>query len=154
MATTPSPLLIAKGKGDIFLLPKMANRHHLVAGTTGTGKTVTLRVLAEQLSKIGVLIFIADVKRDLSGLPFPGGENLKAKAEQMKTDSREEAVQKRRTVEPNSDRPTAGGSREERPPCHWQPTRTPDHSRSAQFNIWRGREAIDRPDVVSRKMFE
>lgn len=77
MATTPSPLLIAKGKGDIFLLPKMANRHGLVAGATGTGKTVTLRVLAEQFSAIGVPIFMADVKGDLSGLPFPGGENPK-----------------------------------------------------------------------------
>jgi DNA helicase HerA-like ATPase len=77
MATTPSPLLIAKGKGDIFLLPKMANRHGLIAGATGTGKTVTLRVLAEQFSAIGVPIFMADVKGDLSGLPFPGGENPK-----------------------------------------------------------------------------
>ena len=77
MATTPSPLLIAKGKGNIFLLPKMANRHGLIAGATGTGKTVTLRVLAEQFSKIGVPIFMADVKGDLSGLPFPGGENPK-----------------------------------------------------------------------------
>jgi DNA helicase HerA-like ATPase len=77
MATTLSPLLIAKGKTDIFLLPKMANRHGLVAGATGTGKTVTLRVLAEQFSQIGVPVFMADVKGDLSGLPFPGGENPK-----------------------------------------------------------------------------
>jgi DNA double-strand break repair helicase HerA and related ATPase len=77
MATTPSPLLIAKGKTDIFLLPKMANRHGLIAGATGTGKTVTLRVLAEQFSQIGVPIFMSDVKGDLSGLPFPGGENPK-----------------------------------------------------------------------------
>ena len=77
MATNPSPLLIAKGKIDIFLMPKMANRHGLIAGATGTGKTVTLRVLAEQLSRIGVPIFMADVKGDLSGLPFPGGENPK-----------------------------------------------------------------------------
>jgi DNA helicase HerA-like ATPase len=77
MATVLSPLLIARGKGDIFLLPKMANRHGLVAGATGTGKTVTLRVLAEQFSKIGVPVFMADVKGDLSGLPFPGGENPK-----------------------------------------------------------------------------
>jgi DNA helicase HerA-like ATPase len=74
---TLSPLLIAKGKTDIFLLPKMANRHGLVAGATGTGKTVTLRVLAEQFSQIGVPVFMADVKGDLSGLPFPGGENPK-----------------------------------------------------------------------------
>lgn len=77
MATAPSPLLIAKGKTDIFLLPKMANRHGLIAGATGTGKTVTLRVLAEQFSQIGVPVFMADVKGDLSGLPFPGGENPK-----------------------------------------------------------------------------
>ena len=77
MAITPSSLLIAKGKGDIFLLPKMANRHGLIAGATGTGKTVTLRVLAEQFSKIGVPVFMADVKGDLSGLPLPGGENPK-----------------------------------------------------------------------------
>src|SRR4030043_838999 len=55
----------------------MANRHGLIAGATGTGKTVTLRVLAEQCSRIGVPIFMADVKGDLSGLPKPGGENPK-----------------------------------------------------------------------------
>jgi uncharacterized protein len=77
MATTLSPLLIAKGKNEIGILPKMANRHGLIAGATGTGKTVTLRVLAEQFSNIGVPVFMADVKGDLSGLPFPGGENPK-----------------------------------------------------------------------------
>jgi DNA helicase HerA-like ATPase len=77
MVTGPSPLRIAKGKNDIFLLPKMANRHGLIAGATGTGKTVTLRVLAEQFSKIGVPVFMGDVKGDLSGFPFLGGENPK-----------------------------------------------------------------------------
>ena len=77
MATIPSPLLIAKGKSNIFLLPKMANRHGLISGATGTGKTVTLRVLAEQFSKIGVPIFMADVQGRSLGLPFPGGENPK-----------------------------------------------------------------------------
>jgi DNA helicase HerA-like ATPase len=77
MGTTVPPLWIAKGKNNIFLLPKMANRHGLIAGATGTGKTVTLRVLAEQFSKIGVPIFMADVKGDLSGFPFRGGENPK-----------------------------------------------------------------------------
>ena len=77
MATTPSPFLIAKGKNDVFLLPKMANRHGLIAGATGTGKTVTLRVLAEHFSKIGTPVFMADVKGDLSGLPFPGGDHPK-----------------------------------------------------------------------------
>ena len=86
MATTLSPLFIARGKADIFLLPKMANRHGLIAGATGTGKTVTLRVLAEQLSKIGVPIFMADVKGDLSGLPFPGGENPKVTERVSKLD--------------------------------------------------------------------
>jgi hypothetical protein len=55
----------------------MANRHGLIAGATGTGKTVSLRVLAENFSSIGVPIFMADVKGDLSGLPLPGGENPK-----------------------------------------------------------------------------
>lgn len=55
----------------------MANRHGLIAGATGTGKTVTLRVLAERFSSIGVPVFMADVKGDLSGFPFPGGENPK-----------------------------------------------------------------------------
>jgi len=74
MADTLGPLLIAKGETDIGILPKMANRHGLVAGATGTGKTVTLRVLAEHFSSIGVPIFMADVKGDLSGLCQPGGE--------------------------------------------------------------------------------
>ena len=77
MANPSSSLLVAKGKSDISILPKMANRHGLIAGATGTGKTVTLRVMAEQFSKIGVPLFMADVKGDLSGLPFPGGENPK-----------------------------------------------------------------------------
>ena len=77
MANPLLSLPIAKGKNDVSILPKMANRHGLIAGATGTGKTVTLRVLAEQFSKIGVPIFMADVKGDLSGLPFPGGENPK-----------------------------------------------------------------------------
>ena len=77
MASTLPPLPIAKGKSEIGIIPKMANRHGLIAGATGTGKTVTLRVMAEQFSSIGVPVFMADVKGDLSGLPFPGGENPK-----------------------------------------------------------------------------
>ncbi len=71
------PLLIAKGKIDIHLLPQMANRHGLIAGATGTGKTVTLQVLAENFSKIGVPVFVADVKGDLSGVSQAGGANPK-----------------------------------------------------------------------------
>ncbi|HET8723927.1 MAG TPA: helicase HerA-like domain-containing protein [Anaeromyxobacteraceae bacterium] len=66
MAAPPIP--VAKGEETLSLLPGMANRHGLVAGATGTGKTVTLRVLAERLSRIGVPVFMADVKGDLSGL--------------------------------------------------------------------------------------
>ena len=69
-----TPLIIAKGDREIGILPNMANRHGLVAGATGTGKTVTLRVMAEQFSRIGVPVFMADVKGDLSGMAKPGGD--------------------------------------------------------------------------------
>jgi len=59
------------------MLPGMANRHGLVAGATGTGKTVTLRVLAEKFSSIGVPVFMADIKGDLSGMVVPGGDSPK-----------------------------------------------------------------------------
>jgi len=62
------PILIAKGERDLTILPKMANRHGLVAGATGTGKSVTLQRLAEGFSRLGVPVFLADVKGDLSGL--------------------------------------------------------------------------------------
>jgi len=67
-----SPLLIAKGEHDVFLNPRMANRHGLVAGATGTGKTVSLQVMAENFSRIGVPVFMADVKGDLAGISQPG----------------------------------------------------------------------------------
>src|ERR687895_588679 len=72
-------LRIAKGSGEHSLLPQMANRHGLVAGATGTGKTVTLRVIAENFSRIGVPVFMADVKGDLSGVARSGPENPKIK---------------------------------------------------------------------------
>jgi DNA helicase HerA-like ATPase len=62
------------------LLPRMANRHGLIAGATGTGKTVTLQVMAEQFSGLGVPVFLADVKGDLSGLATPGKINDKIQA--------------------------------------------------------------------------
>jgi DNA helicase HerA-like ATPase len=74
------PILVAKGKQDLTLLPALANRHGLVAGATGTGKTVTLRVLAEAMSRLGVPVFLADVKGDLSGLARPGGDSDKVQA--------------------------------------------------------------------------
>ena len=70
-------ILIAKGGVDHVLLPQMANRHGLIAGATGTGKTVTLKVVAEQFSSLGVPVFLADVKGDLSGLARAGTENPK-----------------------------------------------------------------------------
>jgi DNA helicase HerA-like ATPase len=72
-----SPLPIAKTDDFLGILPRMANRHGLIAGATGTGKTVTLRVLAEQFSRIGVPVFMADVKGDLSGLAQAGGDHPK-----------------------------------------------------------------------------
>jgi len=74
MAPGMNTLLFAKGVNDTAILPRMANRHGLIAGATGTGKTVTLRVLAEQFSRIGVPVFMADVKGDLSGMAMPGGD--------------------------------------------------------------------------------
>ena len=56
------PFLLAKGHDDLLFDPKMANRHGLIAGATGTGKTKTLQLLTEQLSAQGVPVFAADVK--------------------------------------------------------------------------------------------
>ena len=75
------PLLIAKNdKVEAHLLPQLANRHGLITGATGTGKTVTLQTMAENFSKIGVPVFMADVKGDLSGISQAGvvGEKLAA----------------------------------------------------------------------------
>ncbi len=74
------PLYIARSEHEIYLLPRMANRHGLVAGATGTGKTVTLQTLAENFSRIGVPVFCADVKGDVSGISQPAGENPKVQA--------------------------------------------------------------------------
>ena len=69
----PVPLLIAKNQDlELALLPALANRHGLITGATGTGKTITLQRLAERFSAIGVPVFLADVKGDLSGLASPG----------------------------------------------------------------------------------
>jgi DNA double-strand break repair helicase HerA and related ATPase len=67
------PILVAKNGGvECHLLPALANRHGLVTGATGTGKTVTLQTIAEQLSKQGVAVFLADVKGDLTGISQAG----------------------------------------------------------------------------------
>ncbi len=66
---------LATGEKRVYLEPSMANRHGLIAGATGTGKTVTLKVLAESFSDMGVPVFVADIKGDLSGMCAPGSEN-------------------------------------------------------------------------------
>src|SRR5947207_14142436 len=76
-----APLLVAKNdKTELALLPALANRHGLITGATGTGKSVTLQTLAQRFSSIGVPVFMADVKGDLSGLAKTGGANAKVEA--------------------------------------------------------------------------
>src|SRR5262245_1424624 len=75
----PGPILVAKGQAELYLLPRMANRHGLIAGATGTGKTVTLQRLAEALSRLGVPTFMADVKGERSGISQPVTEKPKSK---------------------------------------------------------------------------
>jgi len=71
-------MLLAKNeKTSLSLLPALANRHGLITGATGTGKTLTMQALAQRLSEIGVPVFMADVKGDFSGIARPGGGNAK-----------------------------------------------------------------------------
>ncbi|TVT59120.1 MAG: DUF853 family protein [Sedimenticola thiotaurini] len=72
-------IYIGCSESDVGLLPRMANRHGLIAGATGTGKTVTLQGLAESFSRLGVPVFLADVKGDLSGLSQPGKPHPKVR---------------------------------------------------------------------------
>jgi len=72
-------LPVAKAGHEIVLLPALANRHGLITGATGTGKSVTLQVMAERFSSIGVPVFMADVKGDLSGLAAAGASSPKMK---------------------------------------------------------------------------
>lgn len=83
------PLIIAKKNNtDLTLLPAMATRHGCITGATGTGKTVTLQKLAEGFSSIGVPVFMADVKGDLTGICKPGSlsDKLQARLDQLKID--------------------------------------------------------------------
>jgi DNA helicase HerA-like ATPase len=70
-------IFIGKGTKPVYLQPGLANRHGLIAGATGTGKTVSLQILAEDFSRRGVPVFMADVKGDLSGISQPGKEHPK-----------------------------------------------------------------------------
>ena len=76
---------LAQSDKNLFLLPSMANRHGLIAGATGTGKTVTMKVMAESFSDMGVPVFLADVKGDLSGMCRPGRdtEDMRARIERF-----------------------------------------------------------------------
>ena len=81
-------IFVGASDADQFLLLKYANRHGLIAGATGTGKTVTLQTIAEGFSAYGVPVFMADVKGDLSGVSQPGADNPHAveRAQQLKID--------------------------------------------------------------------
>jgi DNA helicase HerA-like ATPase len=78
-------ILIGKGEHPVTLLARYGNRHGLVAGATGTGKTVSLMVLAEGFSRLGVPVFIADVKGDVAGLAQAGtaSEKIQQRAAQV-----------------------------------------------------------------------
>lgn len=75
--TETAGILLGKGDEPVYLNPRFANRHGLIAGATGTGKTVTLQVLAESFSRLGVPVFMADIKGDLTGISQPGKLNSK-----------------------------------------------------------------------------
>ena len=73
--TDTGKIWLATGEERVYLDPAKANRHGLIAGATGTGKTVTLKVIAESFSELGVPTFLADIKGDLTGMCVPGEEN-------------------------------------------------------------------------------
>ncbi len=68
-------IYLAMSDRKLFLLPSMSNRHGLICGATGTGKTITLKVIAESFSDAGVPVFVSDIKGDLSGMATPGEDN-------------------------------------------------------------------------------
>ena len=77
---TDNKLWLAQSDKRLFLLPNMANRHGLIAGATGTGKTVTMKVMAESFSEMGVPVFLADIKGDLTGMCKPGRDSADMQA--------------------------------------------------------------------------
>jgi MoxR-like ATPase len=71
------PILVAKRDAkECYLMPDKANRHGLITGATGTGKTITLQRLAQSFSQLGVPVFMADIKGDLTGVSQVGGGNI------------------------------------------------------------------------------
>ena len=94
MPTDADDILLGKGAGPVYLRAKYGNRHGLTAGATGTGKTVSLLLIAEGFSRLGVPIVIADVKGDVAGLGAPGvlDDRIRQRAERVGiTDHRPEA---------------------------------------------------------------
>ena len=137
-------ILIGKGDTPQVLRARYANRHGLVAGATGTGKTVTLQVLAEGFSAIGVPVFCADVKGDLSGLAAAGGDNpkLAARAAEVGAVRGAEVLD----LQPGRDPREAGVSPREAGVLddHVGRRRAPDHERAAV----RDGHALDRLAVM------
>lgn len=82
--TDAAGILLGKGDEAVYLNPRFANRHGLIAGATGTGKTVSLQLLAESFSRMGVPVFLADIKGDLTGISQAGKPNPKVE-ERLKT---------------------------------------------------------------------
>ncbi len=85
---TDNKILVGKGEKEAYILPNMANRHGLICGATGTGKTVTLKVMAESFSELGVPVFLADIKGDLAGCVKTGtaNENIEKRLEGLGID--------------------------------------------------------------------
>ncbi len=120
-----SPLLIARTLDNaLYLLPAMANRHGLITGATGTGKTVTLQKLAESFSEIGVPVFMADVKGDLTGIAAAGqsSEKLQARLEKIGVSDWGAARQPGGALGYlwREGPPGAGDGFRSRPPCCWR----------------------------------
>ena len=84
-------ILVGKNsKKEVYLLPSMANRHGLITGASGSGKTITLKVLAESFSEAGIPVFLVDVKGDLAGMAFKGemNENVEKRVKNLGLDEK------------------------------------------------------------------
>ena len=117
-----SDILLGKGERPVHLLAKYGNRHGLVSGATGTGKTVSLLVMAEGFSRMGVPVFIADVKGDVAGIAMPG-----TASDAVLERARVAAAPARRTDH-------GGDRREADDPHRHQPGHAPEPARRARWH--------------------